>query len=218
MSVIAEFRVPSSDFELGRILTVEGNSTIELETLVPLGGDTVPLFWVHNTTKDSFVEGIKHHPSVHTATEIDMFDDRTLFTLKWDSSQDHLIKGIRGNEGQILSATGTPDVWKFEVRFPTHEVLSTFSTHCENALVTLNVTRVYNPTDADVGSRYGLTGPQYEAMVLATRMGYYDIPRVCTTKELADELGISDQAVTERLRRAIVALVTHTLDVSQSDV
>ncbi|WP_249361517.1 helix-turn-helix domain-containing protein [Haloterrigena sp. H1] len=35
-------------------------------------------------------------------------------------------------------------------------------------------------------------------------MGYYDIPRGCTTAELADELGISDQAVTERLRRAIV--------------
>jgi len=38
---------------------------------------------------------------------------------------------------------------------------------------------------------------------LAVRLGYYDIPRGCTTAELADELGISDQAVTERLRRAI---------------
>lgn len=45
-------------------------------------------------------------------------------------------------------------------------------------------------------------------------MGYYDIPRGCTTKELADELGISDQAVTERLRRAIGSLVRHTLALS----
>ncbi|GAB3704987.1 helix-turn-helix domain-containing protein [Halorubrum pallidum] len=48
-------------------------------------------------------------------------------------------------------------------------------------------------------------------------MGYYEIPRGCTTKELADELEISDQAVTERLRRAIVALVTYTLPIGEED-
>jgi len=48
-----------------------------------------------------------------------------------------------------------------------------------------------------------LSEPQREALTLAVRRGYYDIPRGCTTAELADELGISDQAVTERLRRAI---------------
>jgi len=42
-------------------------------------------------------------------------------------------------------------------------------------------------------------------------MGYYDIPRGCTTAELADELGISDQATTERLRRAIGAFTRHAL-------
>jgi predicted DNA binding protein len=47
--------------------------------------------------------------------------------------------------------------------------------------------------------------------VLTVLKGYYDIPRGCTTNELADDLGISDHAVTERLRRAIVMLVTYTL-------
>ncbi len=74
---------------------------------------------------------------------------------------------------------------------------------CEDAHISLELTRVYNPTDPEAGPWYGLSEPQREALTLAVRMGYYDIPRGCTTAELADELGISDQAVTERLRRAI---------------
>jgi predicted DNA binding protein len=46
---------------------------------------------------------------------------------------------------------------------------------------------------------------------LAVRGGYYGIPRGTSTQELADELGISAQAVTERLRRGVATLVNNTL-------
>ncbi|UPW01359.1 helix-turn-helix domain-containing protein [Halorussus gelatinilyticus] len=216
MSVIAEFRVPSADFELGRILRVEGVTSIELETLVPIGEAAVPLFWIHNSTRQSFLETVQRHPAVNDATEVDVFEDRTLFTLDWDANHDHLFRGINESNGQLLSATGTPDAWDFELRFPDHDALSGFTAHCEDAQVSVEAIRVYNPTKPDAGQWYGLTDPQREAITLAVEMGYYDIPRGCTTKELADELGISDQAVTERLRRAIVALVTYTLAPSES--
>ncbi|WP_144796847.1 helix-turn-helix domain-containing protein [Halorubrum depositum] len=213
MSVIVEFRVLSSDFELGQILPVEGNSTVELETLVPLGEASVPLFWIHDSTRESFVERVQRHSAVEQATAIDAFEDRTLFTLDWDANRDHLVDAVQANDGQMLSAVGSATSWTFEVRFPTHESLSAFSTSCGDAGINLEVTRVYNPSEPDVQPWYGLTEPQFEALTLAIEMGYYDIPRGCTTKELADELGVSDQAVTERLRRAIVALVTYTLPV-----
>lgn len=38
-----------------------------------------------------------------------------------------------------------------------------------------------------------------------------------STQELADEFGVSDQAVTERLRRATIALVENTLAVAEAD-
>ena len=50
-----------------------------------------------------------------------------------------------------------------------------------------------------------------EALVLAVERGYYDIPRQCTTAQLAAVLGVSDQAVSERLRRGIATLVEGTL-------
>lgn len=58
---------------------------------------------------------------------------------------------------------------------------------------------------------YGLTEPQRETLTRAVQGGYYSIPRRMSTKDLAEELGISDQTVTERLRRAIVTIVENTL-------
>lgn len=217
MSVIAEFRIPAIDFKLGRILTVDGPSTIELERLVPLGSSAVPLFWVHDTAQASFVENLQRHSCVEDASVVDVFDDRTLFMLDWDSKQDELIQGIQKCQGQLLSAVGTADSWEFELRFPDHGTLSEFTAYCEETSISLNMNRVYNPTKPDAGPWYGLTEPQREAMTLAVRRGYYNIPRGCTTKELAGELGISDQAVTERLRRAIAALVTNTLVAAESE-
>jgi predicted DNA binding protein len=89
--------------------------------------------------------------------------------------------------------------------------MSTFQEECEAHGVSFEVRRVYSPSEPNQGPWFGLTDPQREALVLAVEEGYYDIPRTCTTVELAEELGISDQAVTERLRRAINTLTKNTV-------
>ncbi|ELZ25878.1 helix-turn-helix domain-containing protein [Natrinema limicola] len=203
MSVITEIRIPSDDFELGQILSLEQASAIELETLVPSGDATVPLFWVYEPVENGFLDTVERYPTVSSVTEVDVFDDRTLFRINWDASQDHLFQCILEHDGQILGATGSPEGWNLEIRFSNREALSQCQDCCEDAHISLKIIRIYNPTDPESGPWYGLSEPQREALTLAVRMGYYDIPRGCTTAELADELGISDQAVTERLRRAI---------------
>jgi len=211
MSVITEVRISSDDFELGKILNLEGASAIELETLVPSVNATVPLFWVYEPIRDGFLDTVERYPTVNSVTAVDEFEDRTLIKLDWDASQDHLFRCILEHDGQILSATGSPKEWNFEIRFSERESLSQCQDCCADAHITLDLTRIYNPVDPKVGPWYGLSKPQREALTLAVRMGYYDIPRGCTTAELADELGISDQATTERLRRAIGAFTRHAL-------
>lgn len=211
MSVIAAVRVPSTSFELGRILSVEGASTIELERLVPVGEATVPLAWIHGPTRESFVERIRQHRAVDDASRVDVFEDRILFTIAWDSTRDDFLEAIRASGGQLLSAVGGPETWHLELRFHSHDALGEFTRRCENEGTSLEVTRVSNPTATDTAQWYGMTEPQREAMTLAVREGYYDIPRGCTTQELADTLGVSDQAVIERLRRAIVSLAENCL-------
>ncbi|MFC7057333.1 helix-turn-helix domain-containing protein [Halovenus salina] len=49
------------------------------------------------------------------------------------------------------------------------------------------------------------------------REGYYSLPRQASTQELAETFDVSDQAITERLRRAIEMLVTNTLLLTADD-
>ena len=210
MSVIVEFRVAADDFELGRVLTADRNAAVELEAIVPMGETTVPLWWQRDPASESFIETLRAHSSVADAAQVDVVDGRTVFTLDC-TSDDELFGAISDHEGDVLSVVGTPKTWAFELEFPSHRSLTAFTSDCADRGLKLETTRVYTPTEPAVGPDFGLTGPQREAIILAVNWGYYNIPRGCTTQELADELGISDQAVTERLRRAIGSLVSNTL-------
>ncbi|MFB6087631.1 MAG: helix-turn-helix domain-containing protein [Haloarculaceae archaeon] len=210
MSVIAEISIPADEFELGRVLALNHGETVELESLVPLGGSAVPFFWVYDANFDSFQERVLGHPSVDDVAAIDRYDDRMLCTFDWSVDCD-IFDVIENVDGYVLGATGTTESWRFELRFPSHDAMSTFQETCHSTGVGFEVIRVYNPSKPDLGPWFGLTERQREAIVLAVEKGYYDIPRGCTTVDLADELGISDQAVTERLRRAIVTLVSNTI-------
>jgi len=57
----------------------------------------------------------------------------------------------------------------------------------------------------------GLTDHQQEALRTAYELGYFDIPRRATLKEIAAELDISASSVSERLRRAQTQLIEETV-------
>jgi predicted DNA binding protein len=217
MSVIAHLRVPASSFELGRILDIRRGASVELENLVPLGEKAVPFFTVHDAARDSFEANVADHPSVDHIQEVSRHDSQTLYSLDWAVSRDVFFQGIHETSAQLLSATGTAETWEFELRFPSHEALSELQEFCSNAHIPLEVGRIYNPTKPGTGPWYGLTETQRETLIRAVEGGYYSIPRKMSTKDLAASFDVSDQAVTERLRRAIVTLVENTLIASVDD-
>lgn len=215
MSVIAELLVPASEFELGRILELSEDMTIELEEMVPLGELAVPIFSVRNGGGEAFEQTVRDHPSVTDVREVSSHDEERFYALDWMAERDVVFQGIRESDAHLLSATGSDSTWKFELRFPDHEEFSAFQNYCENARVSIDVERIYNPTKPESGPWFGLSEVQRDTLVRAVEGGYYDIPRRVSTQELADEFDVSDQAVTERLRRAIIQLVESTLMVAE---
>ncbi|WP_435101540.1 helix-turn-helix domain-containing protein [Halarchaeum sp. P4] len=203
MSVIADVEVAATSFELGRALTVPGRADVELEEMVPLEHAVVPLFWLNATSAAEFVASVEANENVEDLAVVEEEHGRTLYSLQWDARDDRLLGAIPDHDGYLLSATGSETTWLFQVRFPDHDAFEAFCDQCSDNYIDYDVRSLYHSTRPDSGRWYGLTEQQYETLLLAHERGYYDIPRQVTTRELAAELGISDQAVTERLRRAI---------------
>jgi predicted DNA binding protein len=96
------------------------------------------------------------------------------------------------------------------MRFPSREALSEYRSYLEKQGIEFRLERLYDAERTD-GDEIGLTEQQRETLLLALEMGFFDIPRQTTTAGLAEELGISNQAVSERLRRGYAGLVKQLL-------
>lgn len=217
MSVIVDLTVPAGEFSVGETLLMDNQTRIVLESVVPIGDMTIPFIRVFGG-RESFEDTVRLSADVNEIRQVSTHDGEILYAIEWDIGSEDFFEGIARNNGTVVEGTGRGDVWSFELRFDTHGDLSNFQTYCQEEGINIEVAALYNPTKPGAGPWYGLTSPQRTALSRAVTDGYYSIPRETTTKELADEFNISDQAMTERLRRAIVNLVTHTLLVSEAPV
>jgi predicted DNA binding protein len=216
MSVVVEFELESEQFELGRVLEFAIDESIRLETVVPTGECAVPSFWAMGIDRGPFERRIRAHPTTEELTLTEAFENRKLYALRWNRDQDVVFREIRDHGGQLLQAEGSVDDWGFEVRFPNHGALSAFQDALLEESLVPTVRRVFSPEDRTWDDEFGLTDRQREALKLAAREGYYCVPREITTTELGERLGVSGQAVTERLRRGVDTLATNTL-LTESD-
>jgi predicted DNA binding protein len=210
MSVIAEIQV-EGDFVLSELLTELPEVRIQFERIVPAGERTVPLIWIHTADPDPVEQALREHELISSITQLDRFEDRALYRIEWVEQPGDIFEEIRAQRADLLDAVGIGESWKFELRFPSHDTLSDFHARCRAAGLPLTVNRIYRPSETDSGVRYGLTDRQYDTLLRALEQGYFAIPREVSAEELATQFNISDQAVTERIRRGLTNVLTHIL-------
>jgi predicted DNA binding protein len=204
MSVIVELRVGGDDFELGRVLDPPEGVRVELQH--PGVDGPVP-FWVAGRSGD-LEQTVSRHDSVEDVRTVEGFEDRTLYALEWAGNGERLLAAAEDAGADLLECRSEADDWQVGLRFPDEQSVSEFTDWCSDNGLDPAIEHRYEPTS---GPTYDLTDRQHTTLERAVQSGYYDIPRTTTTQELADELGVSDQAVTERLRRAITSLAEGTV-------
>lgn len=202
---------------LGRVLAAGTGPPVDLERVVPVAERQVPFVWIEHRQQSRTIERLEAHSAVDRVLEVCAGDDRSLYAIDWEPSDDGLFAAVRAADGECIDGRFSEGDWRFRVVFPSHDSLTAFEEASEETAVSVELLCVYNPTRPGVGAHYGLTPRQRETLVKAVTEGYYAIPREYSTKELGDSLDISDQAVTERLRRAIITLVENTLIASREN-
>lgn len=92
---------------------------------------------------------------------------------------------------------------------------SSHQEHCTETSIPIDGHRLYNPTWSDAGRWCGLSSVQRMTLTRADEAGYNSTPRQGSADELAAEFGVTDQAVSERLRRGVQDLVSSTVLVTE---
>ncbi|WP_247001261.1 helix-turn-helix domain-containing protein [Halosolutus gelatinilyticus] len=221
MSTIAELTIPAEEFALRRTLEASSGVDIEIERVVAYDPEYVmPYVWfaADESTLGAVDDAIGDDPTVDEAELLTDLGNERLYRMNWIDDVTVVIHMLTEEKATILDATVEDEYkrWRFRVLFPERDALSRTYEFATDRGISIDVEKIHQLDETHQG-RYGLTSAQYETLVQALERGYYEIPRNVDMEELADELGISHQALSERLRRAHRALVGEAIELGGQD-
>lgn len=207
--LIAEVRVPPESFVLGRTLEELSGVKVEFEFIVPTEDSPMPFLWV-DTDSTAFEAEAAADPTVENANRVASFDDSALYGIEWAEPDYGFLGWFRDGNATLLQADGEIDEWHFKLRVKSRDELGLFQTYCDEHDIRFELVRLYGLREPKMG-QFNVSRKQFEALTTALGMGYFEIPRDATLDELADELGVSPRAASERLRRGQTNLIHNSL-------
>jgi predicted DNA binding protein len=214
MSIVVEFSTAVERFELGRLIAESDGPQAELERLIPTEDGVIPYVWVtgSETELDELAESLTDSEKVASVESLDSLavdgtgKQQQLFRIEWILPKLDIIRGIVDAEGIVLEGHSVDSHWLLRFRFPDHEHVAEFYQYLTDEQITeFRIECIYelqSRSERERGNRFDLTPEQREAITLAARKGYFETPRAVTLSELGSELGISEQAFSQRLRAA----------------
>lgn len=218
MSVIATVAVEAGDFALGETLAADPEMEVRLESMVPTGDALIPYFWVSDDSVDDIQRALRAEDDVESLTVVDRVDGEALVRVEWNRAINGLIRTMVETGATLLEANGTTEQWTLQLRFADHDGLSAFYRECAEQGISLDLVSVHNPgLPDDVGLGFDLTDTQRETLGLALERGYFEVPRRINLTDLAAEVGVSDTAVSQRIRRGLSKLLVQTLPESEAE-
>ncbi|MEA1932009.1 MAG: helix-turn-helix domain-containing protein [Euryarchaeota archaeon] len=211
MSVIATFDVSSDSFPLGKAIENQSTAKIEIESIVPMRQEKFPFIFVWNHTDfEEFEQSIATLAEIESFVLLERFDNGRLYKLEWGDNACPVISEIIDNEGTLLSASGDPAAWEFEIRFPEHTNVSEFFRDVTDADgVELSLRSLVKEIDFESADGGILTDKQERTLKTAFEMGFFSVPREAHLNDVADRLEISPSAASALLRRGCDQLFEH---------
>ena len=213
MSLFGEFHVPAEAFTLQQALADFPETTVEIERVVATDELLTPYFWVAADDFEAFEAVVQDDPTVSDLQELDRFQEAMLYRARWTGLAETIVSAYLEIDATLLEATGQHDRWQLQIRFDTHEQLQAFQRYCTDNDIPFTLTQLHELDNPKTGSQYGLTSKQQTTLQTAWEMGYY-VSGDVTLADVADELDISQQSVSERLGRAYHALIENTIIVA----
>lgn len=211
MAIEATFTATEGEFPLAAVFEDFPGTQIELDRVVPTDGAIIPYFWIEDADVDTIDMGNVAHPGIRDIRVIDNVQDNAFIRIDWDFEYESILTAILETDVELISAIGTQANWTFDIRGEEQQAISQFYAYCKEHEILVELSQLHALSPLRSGREYDLTDAQREILTLAYTCGYYDSPRQLPQQALADELGITRQAVASRLKRGTRRLIASTL-------
>lgn len=205
---VARFALAAEAVALADLFERDPNANVELEPAVAAPDDLALLVVrTEELGRDAVDELLRTDPAFDRVDRVGGCAGAWEYGVQWDDRIRGLVGEMVAEETVVSSATARDGRWYLRVTshdrsglLTVHELLGRFDPSAEClSIATLDGT--------EQSARCVLTEKQRRTVMAAFEAGYYDVPRKSTTEEIADELGVSHQAISERFRRAHAELV-----------
>jgi len=206
MTTFVKVSLPAEQFALADTFEAVPNVTFEAVRLVSQDADEVlPLLWATSAESPTVYEALN---ADRTTTDVQLLSRRdhdSLFRMNWTDEVQYIRNALVDDGGGIMSAHGTDGKWAFWILFPARDAVSSTYDACD--VYDVSIEKIRSLAEMPSLGNLHLTEKQFETIDTAVDSGYYSVPRDVTIEDLATELGVSHQALSERLRRGHRALV-----------
>ncbi|MFC6733434.1 MULTISPECIES: helix-turn-helix domain-containing protein [unclassified Haladaptatus] len=217
MTVIVRGSIPADEFALNHVLCSYPDVEFDIERVVKSGEDAVmPLVWVRGTDREDFEQLLEEDETVNSVSLLADLGDEYLYRMEWVDQVILLLDMLTSSKATILDAYGRNDRWTLRVMYPDRERFSDNYDFAEDVGVTFEIESI-RELDEEPAGRFGLTKSQYETLITAVEHGYFEVPRDSSLEDLAEKFDVSHQALSERLRRGMKALVEDALVIGHVD-
>lgn len=209
--LIATFVLPSEAIALTETLHDLHEIEIKAERIAAHSTEwTMPCLWITHPDFDRVDDALREDPSVDSIVESNEFDEEKYYQLDWSDSVIDRINTYLDQEASLLEAKASNEGWRIQIRFALRDQFDAFCSQMDERDEGYELLELVKPS-APRQSVGQLTPRQRDTLVAAMEYGYYKIPREISANELAAKLEISQQALSERLRRATENLIDSRL-------
>ncbi|SDR17154.1 helix-turn-helix domain-containing protein [Natronobacterium texcoconense] len=215
MALLAEFQAASPRLVLGPTLEAMPSLDVELERQYAIDpAQPIAFCWARCRNFEQFERALSTDRTVAEFEQIDRGDGRSLYRIqRSDSNVVHAYRRWVSVGGELLECRGSNGHWEIEMRFPDRDAFARYHEFLEDEEVEFTLHRLADAEDVPASRRDDrvLTDSQREAIELAFEYGFFEVPRETDLATIAHDLGVSSQAVSERLRRGQARLVEEQL-------
>ncbi|QIO24595.1 helix-turn-helix domain-containing protein [Haloarcula sp. JP-L23] len=215
-TICGDFTLSHPDIALTDVTAEASGVTVRPERVVADGSDTLFVFSVHGDEFDTFEQTLATAASVSDFVLLSSDRDGRCYRVTLTEETLTIASTLTRLGARAIDVVGSVGEWDVRAQFRSRETFLQFRSYCADHDITFRLHRLCWDDGGSDWRLNGLTPEQWDALCRAQEAGYFDVPRGISQSELADRLGISPSAVSQRLRRATSQLIEAQLETDDS--